>query len=150
MKTGVYNRLRWQIAGERWGQYQTPLLLAFPLPRSLSPLFLPGFSARVRVWVSYFLGCFCTATDIELGVSFWIRCVVEEFSYFQKWVLQGSLSASLSVTAPSARLACLSPTPATLSPRSALFLVFLPFFFFLLFGFRENEVGERGIGLFEC
>ena len=117
---------------------------------SLSPLFLPGFSARVRVWVSYFLGCFCTATDIELGVSFWIRCVVEEFSYFQKWVLQGSLSASLSVTAPSARLACLSPTPATLSPRSALFLVFLPFFFFLLFGFRENEVGERGIGLFEC
>ena len=38
MKTGVYNRLRWQIAGERWGQYQTPLLLAFPLPRSLSLL----------------------------------------------------------------------------------------------------------------
>ena len=25
-----------------------------------------------------------------------------------------------------------------------------PFPFILLFGFRENEVGERGIGLFEC
>lgn len=36
----------------------------------------------------------------------------------RQWVGQGSSSASQSVTAPSARLACSSPTPATLSLRS--------------------------------
>ena len=77
MKKGVYKGLRWQVAGKRWGQSpnastaclsssQVSLSLIFSLLLSFYLLFPP----RVRVWISYFLGCFVQELTLNGGFVF--------------------------------------------------------------------------------